>query len=169
MRVIAVALAVVLALCAALLARSHHRHANDPLSTAAPTTAAAAPGSAATATATATATPTAPLAAAAAAVVDTGPEPDEASLRRLELERIAALEKAGGMPVALTQTGARTTLHPKVWSVHKDECHKAMPPDGTWDCSLTITVTLMAGDDHPLPQGERISVRRGPTGEWILA
>ncbi len=149
MRVIVIALAIVLALCAGLLGRSHFRHASVPPSDTAPA-------------------PTAPISARVEPVTDAGTEPDEATLRRLDMARADAIEKAGGMPVVITQTGTRATLHPKVWTVHKDECHKATYPVGSWDCSLSITITLVAGDQNPLPQGERISVRRNAQGEWVL-
>jgi hypothetical protein len=142
MRLLALLLAIVVAICLFLLGRMHPR-----------------PVEVATVVAPRSAAPAAP-------VVADDVEPDEATLRRIEFDRYAQIERLGGMPLVVTQTGQRITLHPKLYDVRKEECHRLPQATGEWECGVTITLSLRPGDS-PGSQGERVFVRRGPAGDWV--
>lgn len=146
MRFLAVAVTIIVALCLFLLGRPHPK----PVDVAA------------------VLTPSRPAASAmpVGAVVDDGVEPDEASLRRIEFATYAEIERRGGMPLMLSQTGQQFTIHPRLHDVHKDSCSKMPSMPGRWECRLTITLTLDAGE-KPGTQGERVFVKRAPDGNWV--
>lgn len=95
-------------------------------------------------------------------------EPSEADLSRLEFQTYNDIKKAGGMPVTVTATGKSLTLRPTLYSVRKESC-KRLPhtPDGTYECSLIISLSLEEDGSNPSEQGERITVKwDGAAGEW---
>jgi hypothetical protein len=148
MRLLALVVAIVVAVCLFLLGRTHPRPV-DVAAVVAPPSASPSPN-----------------AAAAAPRVDDIVEPDEATLRRIEFENYAEIERLGGMPLVVTQTGQRITLHPRLYDVRKEECHKLAQATGEWECGVKITLTLRSGD-NPSSQGERVFVKRGPKGDWV--
>lgn len=97
-------------------------------------------------------------------------EPPEEVLRKLEFERYELIEKAGGMPVTVTATGRQLVLKPKLYSVRKESCRPTpQAPDGWYECSLTIRLSLAADGRDPSEQGERIGVKwDGSKAEWVL-
>lgn len=115
----------------------------------------------------------APEVDAAPAAVSLAPppgEPPEEVLRKLEFERYEMIEKAGGMPVTVTATGRQLVLKPKLYSVRKESCRPTpQAPDGWYECSLTIRLSLAADGRDPSEQGERIGVKwDGSKAEWVL-
>jgi len=94
-------------------------------------------------------------------------EPDEASLERVLRAEYAQIERQGGMPLVVTATGQRIVVHPKLYSLKKEKCHRVSAFGPTaWECDVATTGTLHDGD-KPLPSGERVTVKRGPGGDWI--
>jgi hypothetical protein len=150
MRLIAFLLAVVVATCALILARSHAHRAKD-VAPAPPAAAAALAARASTAT------------AAVAVSPDNGTEPDEADLFAADTAHYEAIEKAGGLVLTVPQTGRSVPLHPKLWSLHKNSCKPGWPT-GAWECDVTIDISLMPGGKYRGTQGERLCVKRGTDG-----
>jgi len=107
-------------------------------------------------------------AVATAPPADDGSEPDEAALRRIVIAEYEEIERRGGMPLVMTATGKQMVVHPKVHSVRKDTCRRlpASTPEWQWECGVSLMLALHDGDE-PLPQGERVYVKRGPDGRWI--
>lgn len=97
-------------------------------------------------------------------------EPPEDVLRKLEFQRYAMLEAAGGLPVTVTATGRQLVLKPRLYSVRKESCQPSpQTPAGRYECSLTISVSLAEDGSDPSEQGERISVKwDGRKKEWVL-
>ncbi len=97
-------------------------------------------------------------------------EPPEAALRKLEFQRYEMIEKAGGIPVTITATGRQLVLKPKLYSVRKKSCRPTpQAPDGWYECSLTISLSLAEDGSDPAEQGERIGVKwDGSKAEWVL-
>jgi len=104
-------------------------------------------------------------AAAVAATPSAQEEPDEATLQKIEFERYARIEAAGGLKLQVSQTGQGLTLHPKLYAVRKESCKPEPHNPGGYECSLMIKLSLDGGD--PGEQGERLSVRRDAAGRWI--
>lgn len=96
-------------------------------------------------------------------------EPSEEVLQRLEFQRYAELEKAGGIPVTISATGQQTILRPKLYSVRKDECTPTpQAPVGWYECSLTISLSLAEDGSNPSEQGEGFSVKwDSESGTWV--
>lgn len=97
-------------------------------------------------------------------------EPTEADLRRLQFQIYNNINEAGGMPVTATATGTTLTLRPTLYSVRKESCRSSpQRPEGTYQCNLTILLSLAADGSDPSEQGARISVKwDGLSGEWVL-
>jgi len=92
-------------------------------------------------------------------------EPTEQELRDFEFRRYEAIEAQGGLQ--LTVSGQSMVIHPKVYDVHKDHCTPA--PSGApsaYECDLTVKMSL-SGRDEPREKGERVSVKKSATGDWI--
>jgi len=152
MRFLAFALVIAAALGAFLV--SHHRPRAVPLAAAAPAPAGAQKLAS---------TP------ASTALPASDEEPDEASLERVLRAQYAEIERQGGMPLIVTATGQRIVIHPRLYSLKKTGCRRLGGVGASeWECTASIMGTLRAGD-KPLPSGERLTVKRGPTGDWIPA
>lgn len=87
-------------------------------------------------------------------------EPPEDALQKIEFANYAAIEKAGGLPVTVSASGQQLLLKPKLYSVRKEKCTPTpQAPEGWYECSLTISVSLAEDGSDPSEQGERISVK----------
>lgn len=105
---------------------------------------------------------------AADPVAATDEEPPEEALRKLKFDEYAAIEKQGGLPVEVSQTGQQLTLRPKLYEVHKVNCFpQPQRPPGFWECHLKVLLSLSPDGKDPSEQGERIRVKRGPNGDWV--
>ena len=95
-------------------------------------------------------------------------EPSEEVLRDLSFRRYAAIEAQGGIPLTSTNTGRSIVLRPKLYEVHKDSCKRQpQTPPGKWECGMTNMVSLAPDGSDPSEQGDRMSVKRMPNGEWV--
>lgn len=106
----------------------------------------------------------------ASALVPPPGEPPEEVLRKLEFQRYDMIEKAGGLPVTVSATGRQLVLKPRLYSVRKESCKpEPQAPEGWYECSLVISLSLAADGSDPSEQGERISVKwDGKKAEWVL-
>lgn len=95
-------------------------------------------------------------------------EPPEDVLIAVKAAEYARINKAGGMPVTVTASGRSAVLKPRIWSAKKDGPCRAVPrqPD-TFECSLSMMVTLREGDTQPGQHAERVVVHwDGAKGQW---
>jgi hypothetical protein len=102
--------------------------------------------------------------ASLSATTDNG-EPTEEVLRILHFRSYAEIEKAGGLPVTLTQTGQGFVIKPKLHEVHKEKCVPTpYIKKDSFECHLNLVLSLNGG--KPGPHGERVNIWRGPNGDW---
>lgn len=115
--------------------------------------------------------PTAPAAAPPASLA-TNEEPPEDVLRKFMFRQYAQLEAAGGMPVALSATGASGVIRLKLHEVHKEGCQQLRNGSpGVYECSVRLLVSLwLEGRTEPSKpdwKDASIEVIQDDKGVWI--
>ena len=105
--------------------------------------------------------------AAAAAKPPPG-EPPEDVLLRFQKEEYDVINRAGGMKVVVSATGREIVLKPKLYSGRKDSCRPVpREREGSYECGLSLMVTLRGGDKKPGQHAERQFVHwDAVAGEW---
>jgi hypothetical protein len=95
-------------------------------------------------------------------------EPPEDVLLRFQKDEYDEITRAGGMKVTVTASGHQILLKPKLYSGRKDYCRPVpREPEGSYECGLSLIVTLREGDNQPGQHGERQFVHwDGVAGEW---
>ena len=99
-------------------------------------------------------------------------EPSESDIVRILKNQYARINAAGGMPVTATASGKSMVLKPKIWEAHKDEPCRPLPQSdpGEYECSLSLMMTMLEGDDEPGQHAERVHVSWDEIeGEWVGA
>ena len=104
---------------------------------------------------------------AAAAKPPPGEPPEDVLLRFLK-EEYDEINRAGGMKAVVSATGREILLKPKLYSGRKDSCRPvAREPEGSYECGLSLMVTLREGDNKPGQHAERQFVHwDAVAGEW---
>lgn len=95
-------------------------------------------------------------------------EPPEDVLLRFQKEEYDEINRAGGMKVVVSATGREILLKPKLYSGRKDSC-RPVPREtaGSYECGLSLMVTLREGDNKPGQHAERQFVHwDAEAGEW---
>lgn len=95
-------------------------------------------------------------------------EPPEDVLLRFQEEEYDEINRAGGLKLVVSATGREVVLKPKLYSGRKDSCQPVPhEPEGSYECGLSLMVTLREGDNRPGQHGERQFVHwDGVAGEW---
>lgn len=95
-------------------------------------------------------------------------EPPEDVLLRFQKEEYDEINRAGGMKVVVSATGREILLKPKLYSGRKDSCRPVpREPEGSYECGLSLMVTLREGDNKPGQHAERQFVHwDAEAGEW---
>jgi hypothetical protein len=118
--------------------------------------------------ATPAATPGIEKAVATRAVKPMPGEPPESVLIEVITAQYDAIRKQGGANVTVTASGRSLVLMPRVHSAKKNNCRPVpQRPEGEFECSLDMMVTMREGDRTPGQHAERVNVYWDfEAGEW---